>query len=764
MPTIQEQIDAFEQGLPPELNAEEKREHLRRMGLDSLAGPQFGGPPPTPKGSVARRLFGAASPIADSADDIERNRARAVAGPVARELVGGLPQAALAVLVGAATGGRSFKGRLAAQTAAGMAPGAFEAGMDVTSGEDPRAALTESAAGGLIGAGAEAVASGLPPAVGAAVRGVRGGASAFRDALRRARGLDPLPTIPGLTSTKAPNAAFLKPGGDTAYEVAREVGGVLDPAVVVHGGAVERLTNIAEQSFTGAGGRLTRARDFVKNQVNNKAWRILEAYPKMSEGQAMEVLQGYLHGELKHQKGIAGGLYDKADQMLAPGYSPVTRTTTRTVPHSDPAKAAMGLTEQATNAETVDELTSHFVETADFKKALEKAIGKERLRLLPVENPYKRAYDLPDKVSFKDMQGVRSDLWDLGHQRSLTGPTMSREQAIARSLYGDANKAIEAGFATVTDPAAKETLEAAGQIWRDEVQGKFGDDFILKVLYEQPDKVLQHVVTQGTPTDILRLMKLTDQADPFVQGARANLQGAALGRIMRGATSEVGVWADGKEFRNLSGRALNNELDALAQGRGKEFMDQMFPGADQKVVNNLRRYATTLQVMEDYAAGGSRGNGVAISILQAGAATGLLTGGIYLGTHGREGAGALSGAGTVGVLAGPHVLTRILQSDHYSKWLTTGANSAPGSRMALRATMVLVGGLLREGLISDDQIPVAQKQVQDAAEGLGYPPNAAYNLTTPGKIRMTKEELEAAPHGLPDLDAMRREARREYER
>jgi hypothetical protein len=581
-------------------------------------------------------------------------------------------QLALGTGLTIATGGLGLPARVAAST---VIPGAVDIAQRTLQGEPLGEAVKEGAiTGGVIGA-AEA-ATPIPGAVaGSIIRGVRSVARPIRQGIRRARGVAPIAEIPRITSTAKPFQDFLEEGAEEAFEDVTQLGGVPLPGQLVEHNLIDTSQNIAGAGI--ASGQTVRAqKEQGVKLVQNHIVETVENMPQMSRREVADLVTDLAEGRLSRIKGVAHGVYRRADRLLKDASVDIRLLKKA---YQQEAKAAAG------------------------------GAGNPKIRKMA-----KLLSNKPDTLPYADAQRLRSDLFELSQEANPQRlRVMSQSQRVAnrgrnlltRSMRESAKKA---------SPEARALLDHANQLWREEVRGTLTSRTLQQLIRKQPEDMLDAIIMSGKPGTIRMIHDIVAKENPAVWTA---VQGAFLKRVLFLSSAKDPVFVGGQAVMRPGG----NEMLQRIAGFGKQdeaALNALFPGESKAILNNIRRHANTLKLMEKKAGGPTTG-AVWFNLGQAGA-IGAFAGGatLALGGGGWPSLGAGVGVTAAMFLLTPAAIARMYRNPEMVKWLTIGASHAPGTRPAAKASLVMAGLLLKERMLNDEQSERAIEFIANKGEEL----------------------------------------------
>lgn len=209
----------------------------------------------------------------------------------------------------------------------------------------------------------------------------------------------------------------------------------------------------------------------------------------------------------------------------------------------------------------IDELAGQpIVPTKGLKDALKKVVDENPLTK-PSEVFAKSINDLPEKVTFQQMQAIRSTLYSRTDAAALN-PGLSDRQV--GTLASAANKSFDLAAA---DPAAKGAtlaLRRADQFYKAGI--KRFEDMTSQALvkdatqsgFVEPEKVARYIATPGQTDKLLRIKKV------ITPEAFADVGKQTWSNILRDSTDPLTGQVDGKRLsKTLFDYSKNRTLDVL---------------------------------------------------------------------------------------------------------------------------------------------------------------------------------------------------------
>jgi hypothetical protein len=259
---------------------------------------------------------------------------------------------------------------------------------------------------------------------------------------------------------------------------------------------------------------------------------------------------------------------------------------------------------------------------------------------------------LPETISFKFAQGIRSDLLKVARQSSDIIPDQAT--GIAEHLSGVVDKAME-----VSRPS-KEALKAwrdASAFWK---HGKetFNSSFIKSLVKNNPSKMVKGLFVPGSVENIRLVRKLVDK-DTWKQMQQSWLQDLLRPNPLTGI---------------IEGKPILNKLANM----GEPTLKEMFDPGHIKDIEQFALMAYKTQRIKSEAPGKM--------LVQ------LMQGSAIIQVIGATVAWQLDHPGkAVAILLGPAVLARIFTNRAGIKYLTTGLTIPAGTRQAVALTTKILG-------------------------------------------------------------------------
>lgn len=608
--------------------------------------------------------------------------------PFTPQQVRELAQLGVSTAIGFATGGASIPAQIGIQGVGGVVTDVATRFLQ-DEDQDPLA----SGASGAVNAAAEGLSRGATKGGAVIFRAGRKLVSGARKGLRGFRGAPHTPERgKSFADLNAPFREFLDEGAESAIQIAEDAGGMITAGQAVSNNIVDNMEKVADAAILSSG-RIRGVREGTQKLIRKQIDQSVAALPSMSRESVGEVLEGLVSKRIKRITGIAQGHYRAVDNVM--NETEIIEQTFREVINDPVAPLTPKVIERTVRIEVPKHGVSlvHVKENAQLElDRIAKGIVSPR-----AAGPLKRIMGKPDVVTFEEAQAIRSDLFDLSQQFNPTrDAVLTRQKAAAartaKKMTGAINEAASSAPGNV-----RESLDAANALWREEVRGKLTGKVIKKILKDQPEDVLDVMIRQGKPSFIREVRELVMKEDP---GAWKSVQGAYIKRLLT-MSGEEAIRETGERQVIVNGQKLLNNLARFGR-EDDAALKAMFPGVDFEQVKSLRTLANALKFAEREAGSGGTGTGsVFINISQAGAIGGLFaTGGALL--SGEGGVKTSIGIGSIAILVGPAALSRMMTNRTMVRWLTVGAASPPGSQRATRAAFVLLGQMLKEGIVSEE--------------------------------------------------------------
>lgn len=512
-------------------------------------------------------------------------------------------------------------------------------------------------------------------------------------------------------SISQPLAPFAVPGAQEAVNTAKELGVRLMPDKLVDSGITGLAGGIARSSV-GGGGRIART-ERRTSQVAREAFdATLDKLPNLPREQVMDVVGGLIDKRTDHVKGVARAWFQEADAVIG-------RDSVSLRPLRDAAKGLLPVGRGALSGE-----------------------------ISPI---IKQLAKYPDQVSFVEAQRISTYLGSLSRQSGAGSAALTVEAGHAAKLNDALRGEIDAAIARA--PAAtQKVLQDARKLWGEEVKGVLSEKFIRKLATSQPEDVVDAMLVGNNVGHWRDVREILEKVEGVEGPAYQNLQGVFMRRVFQ-KTSDTVVGEGGQLISRLNPDKFIKEMGKLAN-IDNALLQEVFPtGNSRRIVDNLIRYANVVSHNEKAALGGAKFT-MSFNFAQAGA--------IGTAMHFTSGATELGLTGAI--LLGPIALARVMTGPA-SNWLSIGASAAsqgaqsgPGRRVAARATLAILGDLVANNLLSDEETAKAQVILKDSQRTLGMEPTGVVVGGKAPIVRIPKADLDSVRGDPPSrVELLRRQ-------
>jgi len=606
-----------------------------------------------------------------------------------------------------------FAGRIAVMGGVG---GGAELITRILSGEDPREAILKAATTAAFFGLAEGAGAGVATAVGKTYGSVRQLAHRGRQAIRRSRGLQPMPEIARIESTSKPFAReeFLEPEARQVYETITSLGGTPQPSQLVEHGLVDITQKILNRSITAAEGQRQLLR-LNSQKVVDAIKSTVDQLPKLSRREVSTVLQDLVTGRLTRIKGVAQGYYRQADRILGKTKQ-VTREIVEDVPRLDaagnPVLNVNGKPIVVPTTRTVtDVVPVHGVDIRPLKEMARKELKllESGMRNNPgLERNLKNIIDKQDTITYSSAQQIRTELFETSQQFTLgAGDVVKANKRAATAMTVPLTRSMQSA-ARNAGPEARSFINQADKIWREEIRGELTQKFITKLVNNQADDVLDAIIASGRPGDIRMIRDIVMKENPRAWDA---VQGSFLHRLIY--THAERRLVNGVEMVNFNAKNLLDDLTRIAREDGS-VLRELFPGDVSRgsvALKNFQRYLQALESIQRPISGESVG-AIAIQLGQAGS-VGLLIGLTAQSISENRLAGGVVGgvAAASAYLFLPHMMGRAFRNPEIVKWLTIGAKHSPMTVPGIKASIATLGLMVRHRIFEDEQAEKALREI-----------------------------------------------------
>jgi len=617
--------------------------------------------------------------------------------------------------IAAAVGG-GVRGAAAMMAVQGGTAGFLELVTRFLNGEPMEEALPKAGETAGIFALAEGVGPVLATAGGKTIGSIRSVVHKGRQVIRALRGVKPLPEIERIASTSHPFANFLEPEAQQVYETVTEVGGIPMPSQLIQHDIIDVTQNILDRSFTaGAGQRAVRAlNEKALTQAMNE---VVDNLPRVDARYVGGMIQDVVTGRLQQIKGVAQGFYRQADKILGKTKE-VSRQVIREVPAVGQNGAPLldmngkpvvrSVTETIT--ETVPENGVNFIPLKEMAKKELELLDKGLHTNPGLEKILKEVLEKPDTVFYSTAQQVRTELFDISQQFARgAGDITPASKRAATAMTTPLTREMKIA-ATKAGPEARQYIDMADKLWREEIRGELTQKFITKLVNNQADDVLDAILVRGKPGDIRMIRDIVMKENPKAWDA---VQGSFLQRLLY-AHAEKRLIGDGTRIVGFNAKELLEDF-ARIQGTDGRALKELFPSMYDKggrTLSGFKRYLQALETLQRANEAGGRG-GVFFQLSQSGA-IGLLVGaGTAYVTDSPVTGGAAGVLASSGYLIAPNVVGRMFRNPEIVSWLVQGAKHAPGTVPAARAAIAVLGLMVRNNLLEGDDAKRAVNQMQN---------------------------------------------------
>jgi len=612
----------------------------------------------------------------------------------------------------------------AAMATVGLVGGGTELITRLVQGESfedaaPKAAVTT----GFFAAG-----EGLGPLAakgfGLAFRGVRGAVRNGRQAVRNLRGKDPLPDTPRIESTSAPFAKdFLEPEAIEVFDTITGLGGNPQPGQLVQHNLIDSVQKILNKSLSASQGQRV-VKETNQKLLVNAIQNVVDQFPKLGRREVGEMIQGLVTGRLAQVKGVAQGYYREADRLLGKTKQ-VSKEIIEDIPSigldGTPILDSRGRPVIRSVTKTITEtVPEHGVNTVALKKLAQKELNllESGQRNNPgLEKNLRAILDKPDTITYSSAQQIRTELFETSQQLTRgPGDVAKANKRAATALTTPLTRAMN-DAAKSAGPEAKAMIDNANRLWREEIRGELTQKFITKLVNNQADDVLDAIVASGRAGDIRMIRDIVMKESPEAWDA---IQGSFLNRLVY-AHGERRLIGNGTKVVAINGKGLIDDLTRMAKEDGS-VLRELFPGTGSKgnnALGNFKRYIQALESTQRPISGEATG-AMFIQLGQA-AAIGTGLGSLSLWISGNATGSVVAGGLALGAayVLLPHQLGRAFRNPEIVRWLTIGAKHSPGTVPAIKASLAVLGLMIKHHIFSPEDEERAAEQVQSLSESLG---------------------------------------------
>lgn len=590
-------------------------------------------------------------------------------------------------------------------------------------GEDLEEALPKAGATGAFFAGADVAGPVVAKTVGKIYGGVRGAMRFGRSKMRSVRGKEPLPQGKRITSTVAPFVDMLEPETRDVIRTLKEVGGTPRPGQFVQHELITATENILETSLTSARGRGEIKRENIELLFAGIR-DIVNILPRLGRQKVGELLQSITTGRLSRIKGIAQGHYRTGDKLAGGKMKTVSQEIVEEVPvlgaNGEAIVSSSGTPLTRTVSRTVEHQVPEFggdlLETQKLAVKLLKQLKGGLGNNPRMERQLQGLIDRPRTATIADMQQMRSELFEQSQQFVVgAGDVVKADKGMAKALTIPLTRAMNSAI-NKAPAEAKAAYQAGRKLWKEEIRGELTSAYISKLANNQADDVLDAIIANGSPAEIKMIRDIVMKEDPKAWEA---IQGAYISRMFW-KHGERRVFGGTENIVSVNGKALVDDITKQA-GFDGEVLRALFPGdfsRGGRVLANFKRYAQTIASETRGLPPGSPG-AIWIQLGQAGAVGGVIGGTtLYISGNLPAGSAAFTVGSAAAFLFTPNMIGRMFKNPEIINWLITGAKHSPGTVPAIRASIAILGLLIKNSIFSDEDSERAVNLIQSKTEEL----------------------------------------------
>jgi hypothetical protein len=408
----------------------------------------------------------------------------------------------------------------------------------------------------------------------------------------------------------APLVKKITPYTDEAVDFFKSYGGRMSPAQVTSSKLMDTVEEIAEGSLTGRE-TMTKFRTGQEGAIGKIASDLSEKLgTTMDPTDVGRVVLDTIEGNFEAFNRVAKTMYGKVDEL---------------------SKGAV------VNLSGVKKFASERAVIAEARKGIGGSQAGDSL--------LNKALELPDTMTFKQAQSLRSGFWD-----ELHNAIASKDKAagLAKKFLSLTDDAMETGAKGLGNEAYT-AWRSANDFYRTNKE-IFKSKLIARLSKDNPEIIVDQVFKPGRISSIQKVKEaLKDNPEAWEQ-----LRGAYFNRVISQSSDDAG---------NIIGHKITNNLKKMGDPTLKEIF-----GSQAKNLNLFAKAATIAQSKP----GGS--GGMLIQLTQAGAFGSLI-------------ALQYPKAG-LSVLLGPYAAAKLVTSDAGIHWLTKGmtipANTPEAMSIAMR--------------------------------------------------------------------------------
>ncbi len=315
----------------------------------------------------------------------------------------------------------------------------------------------------------------------------------------------------------------------------------------------------------------------------------------------------------------------------------------------------------------VDDLAEKVIVDITASKKLAQQILEKSEKGLKSPDVKKVVSDIlnkPNSVPFEQAQALRSDLLGVSRLKEK-GLVAGKGEAAAKRLASSFKSDMTIAGETL-NPEALAAWREASDFWR--MGSKTFDDRVIKSLATRsPDGLFAAAIKHNNPDTVHRIRSIIQDSKTWDK-----IKGQFIQDIFEKSTNEVG---------EISGKQLLKQVKKWREGGSLAALLSKSEAAE------LQKVAQTLRLVESATTTEKVGS-VAIQLLQVGAAGTIFS----LNENRAEGTGLAAA-----IIFGPAVMAKALTNKSFSKWLTIGLRSPPGSKQGTLAATRLITLLRKEG-------------------------------------------------------------------
>lgn len=319
---------------------------------------------------------------------------------------------------------------------------------------------------------------------------------------------------------------------------------------------------------------------------------------------------------------------------------------------------------------------------------------------------------LSPEMSFQQAQFFRSQL--LGRARRATSEKDDVVRGVAEQLGKRLDAAMEEAGGGLQGPVAQ-TFRTANTFYKSGKQ-QYESELMRDLADKYPSQIVDQLVKPG--------------AVETLREARNAVGPEAWQKIRARATDRLIDEAVDDKTGHIVGAKMLGELRKY----GRPTMSELYNGTD----GDLWKFAKNVERLQR---GQDNTGAVFVRLKQAGAIAGAGYSGMELATgdYKKAGAGAL---GATTILLTPALFARLVTSERGIKWLTTGIDAAPGTKLAAKAATQFAAQATR--LLIDDPDAPQMMPSHGSPDGQDGPPARPSTLGPPGQA-----QAAAGPPGRP---------------